>query len=246
MPTLYRGVWPQNVSSLAKYALRFLDSVWKITVQYEVGDGLRYLAVEGSTSDLQKRVNEIKATVGDAPGGAFYVNEYRHVVVPVRSDGASGTGSHYYFAGKLESDFRFEFEGRALSTRPVRTDGVALSPGDTWVGPRPGIPYVLAAGATDIYFETPALTDEDPPTVRPNMTRKVQLSRVLGDKGALSRAVRPVAQVRGHTGGRFYVNEHGAMFSPTGAGDGNGIDYVYCGQLDRTAWFPEPSTPASA
>lgn len=25
------------------------------------------------------------------------------------------------------------------------------------------------------------------------------------------------------------------------AGDGNGLDYVYCGQIDRSAWFPEPS-----
>jgi hypothetical protein len=36
------------------------------------------------------------------------------------------------------------------------------------------------------------------------------------------------------------VNEHGAIFTPVSAGDGNGLDYVYCGQIDRTAWFPEP------
>ena len=30
------------------------------------------------------------------------------------------------------------------------------------------------------------------------------------------------------------------MFSPVSAGDGNGIDYIYCGQIDKTAWFPEP------
>lgn len=54
------------------------------------------------------------------------------------------------------------------------------------------------------------------------------------------RAVRPIADVRGHQGGRFYVNEHGAVFTPVGAGDGNGLDYLYCGQIDREAWFPEP------
>lgn len=243
MPVLYRGVWPQNVSSLAKYAVRFLDGAWKVTVQYEAGEGLRYLAVEGGTSDLQKRVNDVKAAAGESPGGAFYVNEYRHVIVPVRSSRQSGTGSHYFYAGRLGDDFLFEFEGRALSTRPIGLDGRALNPGDPWIGPRPGIPYVLAAGAGDIYYETPALTDEEPPAVRPNMTRKVQLSRVLTDKTALARALRLVAQLRGHAGGRFYVNEHGAVFSPVGAGDGNGVDYVYCGQIDRTAWFTEPAVP---
>jgi hypothetical protein len=115
-----------------------------------------------------------------------------------------------------------------------------LKPGERWVGPRPGIPYVLAAGGGDIYYETPALTDDDPPKVRTSMTRKVQLSKVLGDKAAVERAVRPIASVRGHQGGRFYVNEHGAMFTPVESGDGNGLDYIYCGDIERSAWFPEP------
>lgn len=245
MPSLYRGVWPRNVSSLAKYAVRFLDKTWKVTVEYEAGEGLRYLAVEGGGSDLPKRINEVKTAAGEAPGGAFYVNEYRHVVVPVRATDGSGVGSHYYCAGKLEGDFRFEFEGRPLSTRPVQADGSPLKPGDRWIGPRPGIPYVLAAGASDIYYETPALTDDDPPQVRSNVTRKVQLSRVLPDRAAVARATRAVAALRGHAGGRFYVNEHAAIFSPIGSGDGNGIEYVYCGQIDRTAWFPEPAASAA-
>jgi hypothetical protein len=99
---------------------------------------------------------------------------------------------------------------------------------------------VLAAGGSDIYYETPALTDSDPPAVRPRMTSRVQLSRILGDGGTVTRATRPVSDIRGHQGGRFYVNEHGAIFTPVAAGDGNGLDFVYCGKIDRTAWFPEP------
>lgn len=239
-PTLYRGVWPQNVSKLAKYAIRFLDGTWKITVLYEAGEGLRYLAVEGGGADVIQKINALKTAVGDQPGGAFYVNEYRHVLVPVAASSGTGFGSHYYCAGRLEADLTFEFEGSPLTTKPVRTDGSPLAPGDPWVGPRPGIPYVLAAGGGDIYYESPALTDTDPPRVRPQMTRKVQLSKVLGDKATLSHVVRLVAAVRGHQGGRFYVNEHGAMFTPVGAGDGNGLDYIYCGQIERAAWFPEP------
>lgn len=239
---LYRGVWPQNVSKLAKYAVKPVNGTWKTTVLYEAGAGLRYLAVEGGGTDLADRVNSVKTAAGDAPGGAFYVNEYRHVLVPVKDGSGTGVGSHYYYAGLLDEDLVFDFEGQILTTRPVHPDGNPVNHGERWVGPRPGIPYVLAAGGGDIYYETPALTDADPPAVRPNMTRRVQLSKILGDKTAVRRMVQPVASIRGYQGGRFYVNEHGAMFTPVGAGDGNGLDYVYCGQLDLEAWFPEPDT----
>lgn len=237
--TLYRGVWPQNVSRLAKYTVRFIEREWKVTVLYDAGDGLRYLAVEGGAPDIASRVNAVKTTLRDQPGGAFYVNEYRHILVPVTAPEPSA-GSRYYMAGRLDTDFRFEFEGQPLTAKPLRPDGTSLQIKDRWVGPRPGIPYVLAAGGGDIYYETPALTDDDPPTVRPSMTRKVQLSKVIGDKSLLRSALGPISAVRGHQGGRFYVNEHGAMFTPVDAGDGNGIDYVYCGQVNPSAWFPEP------
>ncbi len=244
-PSLYRGVWPQTVGKLAKYTVRFVEGDWKITVLYQVDEGLLYLAVEGAGADLAARVNAVKVALRDQPGGAFYVNEYRHIIVPVTGSPGSGAASHYYYAGRLANDLTFQFEGKPLTTKPIRPDGTPLNPGDRWIGPRPGIPYVLAAGGGDIYFETPALTDEDPPAIRPSMTRRVQLSKVLGGKSAVSRAVRPVADIRGHQGGRFYVNEHGAMFTPVSAGDGNGIDYVFCGEIDRAAWFPEPPTGES-
>jgi hypothetical protein len=239
-PALYRGVWPQNVSRLAKYAVRFIDGDWKVSVLYEAGEGLRYLAVEGGQADVPVRVNAIKAAMGQGPGGAFYVNEYRHLIVPVKGNAASGAASHYYCAGRCSADFQFQFDGRPLTTKPVDGQGASLRPGARWVGPRPGIPYVLAAGAGDIYYETPALTDDDPPAIRQSTTRQVRLSRIISDKAALAGVVRPIAAQRGYQGGRFYVNEHGAIFTPVGAGDGNGIDYVYCGNIERSAWFPEP------
>lgn len=58
---LYRGVWPQNVSKLAKYGVRYIDREWKVTVWYDVGSGLRYLAVEGGGADLVSRINGVKA-----------------------------------------------------------------------------------------------------------------------------------------------------------------------------------------
>lgn len=235
--TLYRGIWPQNVSRLAKFGVRFHHDAWQVCVLYEAGSGLRYLALDEERGDLARRVNEIKTEFGHAPGGAFYVNEYRHVIVPVDSGDGS---SHYYFSGYLDGELTFTFEGVPLSTRPVRPDGSPLAPGDSWVGPRPGIPYVLAAGGDDVHYRTPALTATHPPTVRPLMTQHVKLSKVLRNPVLVRRAVEPIVRIRGHQGGRFYVNEHGAAFTPVHEGDGNGINYVYCGMIDRTAWFPEP------
>jgi hypothetical protein len=240
-PSLYRGLWPQNVSKLAKYSVRFIDGTWKVTVLYEAAAGLRYLAVEGGGTDVASRINDVKKAFRDQPGGAFYVNEYRHIIVPVTGSLGSGTGSNYYYAGRLDLEFRFEFEGQLLTTRPIHPNGTSLTVGERWIGPRPGIPYVLAAGAGDNYYETPALTDEDPPKVRPSMKSRVQLSRVLSDRALVARACRPIADRRGHQGGRFYVNEYDAIFTPVDAGDGNGLDYIYCGQIDRSVWFPEPT-----
>lgn len=237
-PTLYRGMWPRVVAKLGKYSVQFKDGAWRITVLYDVGDGLRYLAVAGTHERLVERVNLIKRALRDGSGGVFYINEYRHVIVPV-SIPSSGE-VQYYFADWLDEDLEFEFEGRRLTTQPLGVDGTPLRPGDPWVGPRPGIPYKLRAGGVDAAFESPALTDDSPPRVRPGVTRQVFLSRLL-DGAAASRAAAPIRAVRGHQGGRFYVNEHQAIFTPVGAGDGNGLDYIYCGQLDMRAWFPEPS-----
>lgn len=241
-PTLYRGLWPQNVSRLAKYRVSFESGVWKVSVQYDAGDGLRYLAVENNQRDIVDRINAIKTSLRSTPGGVFYVNEFRHVLVPVAGT-AETSNSLYYTAGRLEQDFAFQFEGKPLTSRPVDAQGQPLKAGDKWIGPRPGIPYVLKAGGADIYYETPALTDQDPPEVRPNLTRRVELSKFLRDKPTLTRAVQPVAAVRGYQGGRFYVNEHGAMFTPVSGSDGNGLDYIYCGQINREAWFKEPALP---
>ena len=236
---LYRGPWPSNVSKLAKYAVRFTDGEWKVTVLYDAGDGLRFLAVDGGGATVAKLVNAVKSAVRDQPGGAFYVNEFRHIIVPVAADPASGVQSVYYFAGRFNGDFNFEFEQSLLSTRPVDRLGRPLKPGDTWIGPRPGIPYVLAAGGSDIYYETPALTESDPPAVRPHTKRRVMLSKVLRDARAAGDAARKISAIRSHGGGRFYVNEHGAMFTPVTEA-GAGISYIYCGQLEMERWFAEP------
>ena len=210
--TLYRGVWPQNVSKLAKYAVRFTDGTWKVAVLYEAGEGLRYLAVEGGATDVATRVNAVKTAQRDQPGGAFYVNEYRHIIVPVTGDAASGTGSSLTtLQADSETDFRFEFRGSAAY------DGSRLDRMERRCSPRraagsaraPGNPLLCArcCGGGDIYYETPALTDVDIPrrSVPRDDPQKVQLSKILGNKSQLGEGCyAPIAGIFcGHQGGRF-------------------------------------------
>lgn len=240
-PRLYPGAWPRNVSRTAKYAIRQIDGRWRVTVLYEIDRGVRYLAVEGGGSPLPQMVNDLRSTLGQPPGGPFYINEYRHVIVPIRGDEASGVGSEYYFAGRFDGELVFDLDGTPLTGRPIRPDGSPLRPGDRWSGPRPGIPYVLTAGGQDIYFERPALTDDDPPRIRPRTQVRTPLSRIHGGAVA-AKVAATIRHIRGHQGGRFYVNEYGAMFTPVTSDEGD-LEYVYCGQLDLGRWFPEPDVP---
>ncbi len=235
-PILYRGQWPRNVNKTAKYAVRNIEGRLRVTVICDLEDGLRFLAVESGDIGIADQVNKVKRAITGQDGGQFYINEYQHLIVPV----TESSSSYYYEAGKVNTDFIFEFEGKRLTTKPIDLNGTPLSPGDLWVGPRPGIPYVLSAGGNDIYYETPALTNEDPPKVRAGVTQRVNLSKKLQDKKVVARTVDAIYKIRGSQGGRFYVNEHKAIFTPVDKGDGNGLDYIYCGQVDTLAWFPEP------
>src|SRR5215469_806328 len=114
---------------------------------------------------LAEMVNEVKTAHGPGPYGPFYINEYKQLIVPV------GEAAQYYLAGTYEAPPHFEFEGKTISGKPVDLNGQPLRPGDTWVGPHAGIPYVLAASGDDIYYRT---------VPRPNVEKRVKLSAHRG------------------------------------------------------------------
>jgi len=84
-------------------------------------------------------MNDVKMTYGSGPNGPFYINEYHQVIVPV------GDATKYYLAGTYDQSLRFEFEGKTISGEPIDFNGKPLRPGDKWIGPHAGIPYVLTA-----------------------------------------------------------------------------------------------------
>jgi len=171
--------------------------------------------------ELVAMVNAVKKSQGTAPNGSFYINEYSQVIVPVVGSAA------YYFAGIYKKRLRFKFEGKTLSGEPVDWHGNPIMPGDDWMGPHPGIPYILAAGGSDVYYESKP---------RPNVKKKVKLSKAL-DPPTASEVAGMICKYKGQAGGRFYVNEYGLIFSPVQ--EGYDWRYIYIGELDLSKWFPE-------
>ena len=176
---VFRGNCPGNVNKDAKYAVRSGRTGPVVALTYCTTDDERWYMTTEDHSELVAMVNAVKTAQGQAPNGSFYINEYKQVIVPVIGS------DDYFLAGTYERPLRFGFEGRILSGEPIDWSGNPLSPGDEWVGPHPGIPYVLAAGGADIYYSF---------SPRPNVEKRVKLSKVIDPAvaGAVAAMVRPI------------------------------------------------------
>lgn len=214
---VYEGNWPTSVRKDAKYSVRSESGEYVVGIEYRTTEGERWYPTSGDHRELVKTANEVKVEINGVPGGPFYINEYKHVVVP------AGDPVIYYFAGKYESDLIFPFEEYIISGKPYSLDGRQLSPGDMWDGVHQGIPYVLQASGKDIYFDK---------EIRPKVTKRLTLSSFVGESGAQKTASK-IAAIIGFSGGRFYINEHCQLFT--------GMPYQYIGELTaQDQWFPEP------
>lgn len=214
---------PKNVSKDAKYAIRRNKGKMEVGLLFRTDFGEQWSLSTAEHPKLVEMVNAVKIEATGNPGGSFYINEYRQVIAPC------GDGSDvYYYAGEYLQDLEFLFESQVISGRAIGTDGKKLRPGDTWQGVHPGIPYVLKAGAKDIYFES---------IPRPNVKRKELLSKYTTPADAQAFAAR-IRSVKGFEGGRFYVNERRHIFAPLKTDDG--MEYLYIGDLAKAdPWYPK-------
>ena len=215
---------PKNVCRDAKYGVRRHKGRMAVCLLYRTDFREEWSLSTDEHTELVDMVNRVKMEATSSPAGAFYINEYRQVIVPA----ADVDASIYYYAGEYDQDLEFLFEGKVISGKPLTLDGRPLSPGDTWEGIHPGIPYVLKAGGKDISFKRP---------VRLNVTREELLSSYVGAANALDLAHR-IRAVKGFEGGRFYVNERRQIFAPlTTEGQ---LGYVYIGELrESDPWYPK-------
>jgi hypothetical protein len=223
MSVLFSGNCPKNVSKDAKYGVKN-DKKGGLAVglTYCTADDERWHMTTKAHPELAEMVSAVKSEYGSSPFGPFYINEYKQVIVPV------GDTGQYYLAGVYANPLKFEFEGKTIGGEPVDFDGRRLQPGDTWVGPHAGIPYVLAATGDDIYYRT---------WPRPNVEKRVKLSAKRG-RSVAAQLARLLYMMKGAGGGRIYVNEFGAVFSPIT--EEEAMRYVYFGQIDLGSWFPDP------
>jgi len=220
---LFSGNCAGNVVKDAKYVVR-LDGPgeFKIGLLFRAGGGETWHMSTVEHLELVKMVNKIKEEVSGSPGGPFYINEYRQVVVP-----AGSNERQMYLAGEYSAPLDFKFEGKTISTRPVSPNGTPLQPGDKWLGPRVGIRYTLAAGGGDIRYESKP---------RPNVTKTVKLTEAI-DIAKANRTLNMVKQFK-RDGGAIYLNDSLSVFVPITHSDP--LEYIYCGQLSLDAWFPKP------
>lgn len=230
MPREFTGNCPRNVSKDARYSVRVAKApnTYEIGLVYRAQNDEQWKVVSDVHPELVEMVNAVKLKKTHTPGGSFYINEYQQVIVPVTGEDA------YYYAGNYDKLLAFDFEGHRISGEPTDLAGNPLSPGDIWEGPHVGIPYVLCAGGQDIKYSR---------ELRPNVTKEERLSRVIGPQAARGVAAQ-IREVKGFSGGRFYVNERRSIFAPMT--DGWQVKYLYIGQLDLERWFPAPQIAEAA
>jgi hypothetical protein len=218
----FTGNCPSNVSKDAKYTVRDKKGETVVALHYRTPDGEQWLATTREHPELVEMVNAVKLAHRSAPKGAFYINEYKQVIVPIEA-------GDYYLAGEYTTPLEFVFEGNILSGDAKDFKGRPLKSGDEWFGPHPGIPYRLKAGGKDIYYTA---------QIREDVTKKVILSAYCGIEETRLFAQRFLA-VKGFQGGRIYVNEFRQIFTPVS--QGKDWTYIYIGKLtDRDCWFPKP------
>lgn len=217
MAIVYPGLAPSNVNKDAKYSIRTDEGGWVVHLLYRVSDRERALLTTDAHADLVEMVNEVKTEVNGQPGGAFYINEFKDVLVP--ADGEC------YLAGFYDDLLEFDFDGPVISPRAPED----LEPGDPWLGPHVGIQYTLMAGGNDIKYYLK----------RGRIQREERLSDHVGETNAADLA-RRLARTKGTQGGRIYINECGEFFTPPGDG---GSEHLYLGSLGEDLWFPAPDVP---
>jgi len=228
-PIKFGGNSGASITKQGKYRVSHEPDGFSISVVIETPDGIRCYPSTDKHPKLVELVNKVKVEIRGSEAGPFFINEWKQVIVP------AGNPVEYYYAGEYHSEIILGLDGEEFSGRPHDNQGNLLKPGDSWTGrPRPGIEYTLKAGGGDIEYKV---------LLAPNREKICRLSKIIGVENA-RRVARKIAVIKGNKGGRFFVNEYGAIFGPKQVA--SGYDFVFIGILsDSDPWFPKWSPEAS-
>ncbi len=214
MPQPYPANIPSNVSKDAKYSVISADTKYEVRLIHRVNETERSFLTTGAHPNLVDMVNAVKRECNGVLGGAFYINEFRHVLVP------TSTGT--YFAGKYLKALIFNFDGAEITAKAPN----GLQPGGDWPGPHVGTRYKLKAGARDISY-----------TRMDGANETEHCLSAHHPAAAAKELAQRLGIVKGVGGGRFYINEAREFFSPPQT---QGGAWVYLGCLGASVWFPDP------
>jgi hypothetical protein len=228
-PIKFGGNSGASITKQGKYRVSHEPDGFSISVVIETPDGIRCYPSTDKHPKLVELVNKVKVEIRGSEAGPFFINEWKQVIVP------AGNPVEYYYAGEYHPEIILGLDGEEFSGRPHDNEGNLLKPGDSWTGrPRPGIEYILKAGGADIEYVV---------QVGPNREKICRLSKFVGVEDA-RRIARKIAIIKGNKGGRFFVNEYGAIFGPKQVA--SGYDFVFIGiLLSSDPWFPKWSPEAS-
>ena len=126
MATIFRGNRPGNVNKAAKYTVVHRAGTtgeFDIRLIWQVDRYERALLTTGEHPRLVGMVNAVKQEVNGVPGGAFYINEHKQVIVPA--------GSEYYLAGTYDTLLVFR-DGAATGSTSI---GATSTPSPTSMTP---------------------------------------------------------------------------------------------------------------
>lgn len=213
----YPGNTPRRIGKSAHYTV---TADGDVRLRYQLGRKAHTLLTARDHPDLVRQVNDAKRAGGSSGGGAFYINEFRHVLVPVGSGGSVTT----LYGGTYSRDLEFDFEGMLITARV----GEHVPRGGIWKGPLVGIRYTVTADCRDVYYERES---------RPGVMERTYLTDFANERRVETMLATFRNVKRG--GGRLYVNEAGAMFGPVGD-DLRDLRYYYFGQIDMSEWFEDP------
>ena len=211
----YIGNIPSNVGKDAKYSVVSGDAGYEIRLVYLLGATERRLLTTDAHQVLVAMVNKVKQEFNGQPGGAFYINEFRHVLVPT-INGAC------YFAGLYREPLVFDLDGAKIFAEAPQ----GLQPGNEWIGPRVGSRYKLKAGAHDISY-----------TRKDGSLEKEHCLSAYHSAAIAAVLAQRIGVVKGVGGGRIYLNEASEFFAPPQI---PGHPFVYLGCLGDHPWFPNP------
>jgi hypothetical protein len=217
-PKKWTGRYARIPGNTTVFHVRQYGREWQAVVEWRVGnDTATCPMVSGvAARTLASAVCAAKRRVG----GAFHINEFGQVLVPVADD-----AERCKLVGEWHGPLRFEnaFEpGRTFDL----TSAAGLVSGDLWQMPFVGIPHKLCADG-GIAFSRLGGSSLRPP----------RQDRQLID--ALNR-------IRGSGGCRFLIAAGGIVLTKAEASgrsrtsdEEDGWRPVYVGRVDFTRWFPK-------